>query len=94
MPRRSRCLRERDYVKLEKKRLYPEDKGRVVTAFLESFFTRYVGYDFTADLEEKLDLISNHEIDWKAGAARFLGGFFERDRCDQGSAHDAGSRLA
>ncbi|MEI9916251.1 MAG: type I DNA topoisomerase [Methylovirgula sp.] len=58
-------LRERDYVKLEKKRLYPEDKGRVVTAFLESFFTRYVGYDFTADLEEKLDLVSNHEIDWK-----------------------------
>ncbi len=58
-------LRERDYVKLEKKRLYPEDKGRVVTAFLESFFTRYVGYDFTAGLEEKLDLVSNHEIDWK-----------------------------
>jgi DNA topoisomerase I len=58
-------LRERDYVKLEKKRLYPEDKGRVVTAFLESFFTRYVGYDFTAGLEEKLDLVSNSEIDWK-----------------------------
>ncbi|VTZ49942.1 DNA topoisomerase 1 [Methylocella tundrae] len=58
-------LRERDYVRIEKKRLYPEDKGRLVTAFLESFFTRYVGYDFTADLEEKLDRISNHEIDWK-----------------------------
>jgi DNA topoisomerase I len=58
-------LRERDYVRLEKKRLYPEDKGRVVTAFLESFFTRYVGYDFTAGLEEKLDLVSNHESDWK-----------------------------
>ena len=58
-------LRDRDYVRLEKKRLYPEDKGRVVTAFLESFFTRYVGYDFTAGLEEKLDLVSNHEIDWK-----------------------------
>ncbi len=58
-------LRERDYVRIDKKRLYPEDKGRLVTAFLESFFTRYVEYDFTADLEEKLDQISNHEIDWK-----------------------------
>jgi DNA topoisomerase-1 len=58
-------LRERDYVRIDKKRLYPEDKGRLVTAFLESFFARYVGYDFTADLEEKLDRVSNHEIDWK-----------------------------
>ncbi len=58
-------LRERDYVRLEKKRLIPEDKGRLVTAFLESFFTKYVGYDFTADLEEKLDKVSNSEIDWK-----------------------------
>jgi DNA topoisomerase-1 len=58
-------LRERDYVRIEKKRLYPEDKGRLVTAFLESFFARYVGYDFTADLEEKLDKVSNSEIDWK-----------------------------
>ncbi|MGA9486878.1 MAG: type I DNA topoisomerase, partial [Methylocella sp.] len=58
-------LRERDYVRLEKKRLVPEDKGRLVTAFLESFFTRYVGYDFTAGLEERLDLVSNHELDWK-----------------------------
>ena len=59
-------LKDRDYVRLEKKRLYPEDKGRIVTAFLESFFTKYVGYDFTADLEEKLDKVSNSEIDWKA----------------------------
>src|SRR5271165_3689467 len=59
-------LRERDYVRLEKKRLIPEDKGRLVTAFLEAFFTKYVEYDFTADLEEKLDLVSNSEIDWKA----------------------------
>ena len=58
-------LRERAYVRLEKKRLFPEDKGRLVTAFLESFFTRYVGYDFTASLEEQLDLVSNHELDWK-----------------------------
>ncbi len=59
-------LRDRDYVRIEKKRLIPEDKGRLVTAFLESFFTKYVGYDFTADLEEKLDQVSNSEIDWKA----------------------------
>jgi DNA topoisomerase-1 len=59
-------LKDRDYVRLDKKRLFPEDKGRIVTAFLESFFTKYVGYDFTADLEEKLDQVSNSEIDWKA----------------------------
>src|SRR5579863_8103000 len=58
-------LRDRDYVRIEKKRLIPEDKGRLVTAFLESFFAKYVGYDFTADLEEKLDRVSNSEIDWK-----------------------------
>ncbi len=59
-------LKDRDYVRIEKKRLFPEDKGRIVTAFLESFFAKYVGYDFTADLEEKLDRVSNSEIDWKA----------------------------
>ncbi|RFB80666.1 type I DNA topoisomerase [Methylovirgula sp. 4M-Z18] len=58
-------LRERDYVRLEKKQLIPEDKGRLLTAFLESFFTRYVEYNFTADLEEKLDLVSNNELDYK-----------------------------
>ncbi len=58
-------LRERDYVRIEKKRLYPEDKGRLLTAFLECFFARYVEYNFTADLEEKLDLVANHEGDWK-----------------------------
>jgi DNA topoisomerase-1 len=58
-------LRDRGYVKLEKKRLIPEDKGRIVTAFLESFFGRYVEYDFTAELEEKLDKVSNGEINWK-----------------------------
>ncbi|WP_020185324.1 type I DNA topoisomerase [Methylopila sp. 73B] len=58
-------LRDREYVKLDKKRLVPDDKGRLVTAFLESFFDRYVEYDFTADLEGQLDKISNHELDWK-----------------------------
>jgi DNA topoisomerase I len=58
-------LKDRGYVKLEKKRLHGEDKGRVVIAFLESFFSRYVEYDFTADLEEQLDRISNNEISWQ-----------------------------
>ncbi len=58
-------LQERDYVRIDKKRLIPEDKGRLVTAFLASFFKRYVEYDFTADLEEKLDLISDHKLEWK-----------------------------
>jgi DNA topoisomerase-1 len=58
-------LRDREYVKIEKKRLQPEDKGRLVTGFLESFFKRYVEYDFTASLEEQLDRVSNAEIDWR-----------------------------
>ncbi|GEP05926.1 type I DNA topoisomerase [Methylobacterium oxalidis] len=58
-------LRDREYVKIEKKRLVPEDKGRLVTGFLESFFKRYVEYDFTADLEGQLDRVSNAEIDWR-----------------------------
>ncbi|MDR4306126.1 type I DNA topoisomerase [Chelatococcus sambhunathii] len=64
-------LRDRDYVAIEKKRLVPQDKGRLVTAFLESFFDRYVEYDFTASLEEQLDKISNHELDWKEVLRRF-----------------------
>src|SRR5438105_3005832 len=58
-------LKDRGYVRLEKKRLYGEDKGRVVIAFLENFFARHVEYDFTADLEEQLDRISNNEISWQ-----------------------------
>ena len=58
-------LRDREYVVLDKRRLLPQDKGRLVIAFLESFFRRYVEYDFTADLEESLDKISNAELSWK-----------------------------
>src|SRR5438477_1257342 len=58
-------LRDRGYVRLEKKRLIPEDKGRVLTAFLENFFQKYVEYDFTAGLEEQLDKISNNELPYK-----------------------------
>ena len=68
-------LRDRGYVRLDKKRLIPEDKGRVLTAFLENFFARYVEYDFTANLEEQLDRISNNEINWKDVLRDFWKGF-------------------
>src|SRR6185312_13686139 len=58
-------LRDREYVRMDKNRFVPEDKGRLVTIFLEEFFLRYVEYDFTADLEEKLDKVSAGELDWK-----------------------------
>jgi DNA topoisomerase-1 len=58
-------LRDRAYVRMEKTRFIPEDKGRLVTVFLEEFFLKYVEYDFTAELEEKLDLVSAGELDWK-----------------------------
>ncbi len=58
-------LEDRDYVTIDRKRMVPQDKGRLVTAFLESFFKRYVEYDFTADLEEKLDLISDGKLEYK-----------------------------
>jgi DNA topoisomerase-1 len=64
-------LQDREYVTLEKKRLVAADKGRIVTAFLENFFKRYVEYDFTASLEEDLDRISNSEIAWKEVMRRF-----------------------
>lgn len=58
-------LKDRKYVRLDKRRLYPEDRGRIVVTFLEKYFTKYVEYDFTAGLEEQLDLISNNEIAWR-----------------------------
>ncbi len=59
-------LREKDYVRMDKNRFLPEDRGRLVTAFLENFFNRYVEYDFTAALEEKLDLVSAGDLAWKS----------------------------
>ncbi len=58
-------LRDRAYVRMDRQRFIPEDKGRLVTTFLNSFFHRYVAYDFTADLEEKLDEISDGKLNWK-----------------------------
>jgi DNA topoisomerase I len=58
-------LQDRNYVRLDKKRFIPEDRGRLVTAFLSEFFKRYVEYDFTADLENQLDDISGGRVAWK-----------------------------
>jgi DNA topoisomerase-1 len=58
-------LRDRAYVHMDKNRFVPDDKGRLVTAFLEQFFRRYVEYDFTAALEEKLDKVSAGEMPYK-----------------------------
>ncbi len=68
-------LQDREYVRLEKKRFIPEDRGRIVTAFLENFFRRYVEYDFTAKLEEQLDDISGGKLDWKQVLRDFWAAF-------------------
>ena len=60
-----KTLEDRDYVTIDKRRLVPQAKGRLLSAFLESFFERYVEYDFTASLEEKLDEISDGKLAWK-----------------------------
>ncbi|EGY02320.1 DNA topoisomerase I [Nitrospirillum viridazoti Y2] len=68
-------LQDRNYVRLEKRRFEPEDRGRLVTTFLENFFNRYVEYGFTADLETKLDDISGGRIDWKTVLREFWQAF-------------------
>jgi len=64
-------LRDRNYVVMNKNRFVPEDKGRLVTAFLENYFAKYVEYDFTANMEELLDRVSNGDIPWKKVLADF-----------------------
>ncbi len=61
-----KTLVDREYVKVEKRKLIPDSKGRIVTAFLENFFKTYVEYDFTASLEEKLDEISDGKLEYKS----------------------------
>ena len=60
-----KTLEDREYVTIDKRRLTPHSRGRIVTAFLESFFDKYVEYDFTAALEEKLDEISDGKLAYK-----------------------------
>ncbi|MFP5339667.1 MAG: type I DNA topoisomerase, partial [Gammaproteobacteria bacterium] len=57
-------LKDRDYVRVEKGRFVPEESGRLVTAFLERFFEKYVSYDYTAELEEELDDVSGGRLEW------------------------------
>ncbi len=64
-------LRDREYVRMDKNRFFPEDKGRLVTAFLEQFFAKWVEYDFTAALETQLDEVSAGDLDWKTLLRRF-----------------------
>ena len=68
-----KVLGDREYVVLEKRRFIPEDKGRLVTSFLGQYFNRFVEFDFTAELETKLDLVSNGEIEWKSVLRDFWG---------------------
>jgi len=58
-------LKDREYVRVEKGRFVPEESGRLVTAFLERFFEKYVSYDYTAELEEELDDVSGGRLDWQ-----------------------------
>lgn len=64
-------IQDRGYVRREGQRLIPEDKGRLVTAFLENYFNRYIGYDFTADLEDQLDKVSAGDAEYKKVLDRF-----------------------
>ncbi|AHD01607.1 type I DNA topoisomerase [Leisingera methylohalidivorans] len=64
-------IQDREYVRKDKNRLFPEDKGRIVTIFLLNFFRKYVGYEFTANLEEELDDVSAGQRDYKDLLGKF-----------------------
>jgi len=64
-------LQDRGYVRLDRKRFFPEERGRIVTTFLKEFFAKYVEYDYTADLENELDVISNGKMNWKSFLKKF-----------------------
>lgn len=64
-------LRDRNYVTMDKRRFVPEDRGRLVTTFLSKFFTQYVDYSFTANLEEELDAIASGHVAWKEALRLF-----------------------
>lgn len=71
-------LKDRAYVTVEKNRFVPEESGRLLTAFLERFFGRYVEYDFTAGLEDELDDVSGGRAQWQAVLERFWRDFKPR----------------
>src|SRR6056297_1661913 len=64
-------IQDREYVRKDKNRLIPEDKGRIVTIFLQNFFRKYVGYEFTANLEDELDKVSAGDLDYQKVLRRF-----------------------
>ena len=76
-----KVLQDRDYVILDKKRFNPHDRGRIVSIFLEKYFNQYVEYDFTADLENQLDEISDGKLDWKEVLRKFWETF--KQLCDE-----------
>ena len=76
-----KVLQDRDYVMLDKKRFNPHDKGRVVSVFLENYFNKYVEYDFTADMENQLDEISDGKLNWKEVIKNFWETF--KKLCDE-----------
>jgi DNA topoisomerase-1 len=71
-------LKDRSYVKIEKNRFFAEESGRLVTAFLERYFEKYVGYDFTAELEDELDEVSGGRAQWQAVLESFWKDFKPR----------------
>lgn len=71
-----KILQDRDYVRLEKRRFMIEDRGWLVTGFLNALFSRYIAYDFTANLENQLDDIANGDIDWRKVLRQFWQGFY------------------
>ena len=75
-----KVLQDREYVILDKKRFNPHDRGRVVSVFLENYFNKYVEYDFTADMENQLDEISDGKLDWKEVIQKFWDTF--KKLCD------------
>jgi len=75
-----KVLQDRDYVILDKKRFNPHDRGRIVSIFLEKYFKQYVEYDFTADLENQLDEISDGKLNWKEVLQNFWNTF--KQLCD------------
>jgi DNA topoisomerase-1 len=77
-------LKDREYVRTDKARFVPEESGRLVTAFLERFFEKYVSYDYTAELEEELDDVSGGRLNWQ----RLLDQFWKDFRPKAGEVMD------
>ena len=69
-------IQSRQYVRKEKNRLIPEDKGKLISIFLTEYFRKYVEYDYTAELEVELDNISSGKSEWVKILAKFWKEFY------------------